>query len=190
MLNALSFSHQLLSEQITHFPQGTFIDATLGNGHDSYKILQNPHFDGQLIGFDIQAQAIQSATDKLSSHHHYSRVQLIHDSHSHITKYLAHQAIHAAIFNLGYLPGGDHNITTVASETLTAITTICEQLVVRGKILIVVYSGHPQGMEEKQQLLTTLATLPQKYYQVLKYEFINQQNQPPLLLVIEKIKAC
>lgn len=188
MLRALHYSHQLLDSLIHRFPDGNFIDATLGKGKDSALILQHPAFRGKVYSFDIQDQAIQESRQRLASLEQYDRIEIIQDSHANLSTYLGDQAIHGAIFNLGYLPGGDHTITTQADSTLAALDQIRSRLVIGGQILIVVYAGHPQGQIEKSALFTHLATWPQTAFQVLQYGFINQINHPPLLLVVEKTK--
>lgn len=187
MKNALHFSHQLLADLIQTFPNGTYIDATLGNGNDTYFIINQPHFKGHVYGFDIQKQAILNSVELLQVHPKFNQVSLIEKSHDQIEKVVTEPTIAGAILNLGYLPGGDHEITTRFNSTIAAIKQIAEKLVKRGQILLVIYSGHQEGMIEKQQLFEELSTWSQKEYQVLQYEFLNQQNQPPMLLVVEKI---
>jgi len=48
--------------------------------------------------------------------------------------------------------------------------------------------GHEGGENEKDGLLEYVRSLPQSFVHVLKYEFINQQNHPPFVLAIEKMK--
>ena len=187
MLNALQYSHFLLDQLIQQFPEGNFIDATLGKGKDAYYILNHPLFSGCLYGFDIQEQAIMMSKDRLKSFPNFFPFQASHDQ---ISTYIPHTTdIHGAIFNLGYLPGSDHQITTQFQSTLSAIQQICNLLVANGQIIIVVYSGHPQGLIEKDQLLQELKHWSQKNYSILKYQFLNQENDPPFTLVIEKLTA-
>ena len=56
-------------------------------------------------------------------------------------------------------------------------------------MLIAVYHGHPAGKAEKDTLETYLSTLNQKQYNVFKQQFINQQNTPPFIYLIEKAKT-
>lgn len=49
-----------------------------------------------------------------------------------------------------------------------------------------VYYGHEGGVEEKIDVTKFVTQLPQEEYNVLKYEYINQQNNPPFLYIIEK----
>ena len=56
----------------------------------------------------------------------------------------------------------------------------------KGKIIIVSYYGHEGGIEEKNSVEGLISSLPQKEWSVLKYQFINQINCPPICYVIEK----
>lgn len=190
MYNALQYSHQLLKKLVQHNPKGLFVDATLGNGHDSYFILSLSDFTGEVIGFDIQELAIQNSlaraetlSDRLKGSYHFHL-----DSHKNVDQYLNNRLVQGAIFNLGYLPGGDHDITTMFDTTYEAVNKLIQNLALHGQIIIVIYSGHANGMVEKNHLTTELSQLPQEKYQVLSYQFVNQKNNPPSLLVIERIK--
>lgn len=187
MKNALNYSHELLSKLIQTYPNGNFIDATLGKGNDIHFILNHVNFNGRVYGFDIQPEAIQYTMQKIDSHS--NRFELFQESHANISHTLAHvNQFHGAIFNLGYLPNGDHSITTNYDSTLKAVQSIADKLVLHGQILIVVYSGHPDGQIEKDHLLKSLSQWSQTKFQVVTYSFINQMNQPPMLLIVEKIK--
>ena len=61
-----------------------------------------------------------------------------------------------------------------------------EQLTIGGRILLVCYWGHEGGDTELSQLQQFLPTLDQYEWTVLQYQFINQQNQPPICFVIER----
>ena len=185
MLRALHYSHTLLLETLKQFPNGVFVDATLGKGNDLHFIVSQPFFVGKGYGFDIQDDAIRQSKIKLAN---CSRYELIHDSHDRVAHYLAHEPyIHGAIYNLGYLPGGNHSIITNFPSTIESIRQIAHKLVLHGRIILVVYSGHPEGLREKELLFKELSTWPQEKYQVLQYGFINQRNSPPMILAIEKV---
>ncbi|MBG9983106.1 class I SAM-dependent methyltransferase [Aerococcaceae bacterium DSM 111020] len=186
MLNALHYSHQLLNALIIKFKNGIFIDGTIGNGHDIHRIVSHDQFEGHVYGFDIQDAAMEATHLKLVDENPMNYT-LVQDTHANLHNYLKKdEPIHGAIFNLGYLPGGDHQITTQADQTLTAIQAILERLEKEGQIILVVYSGHPSGKEESAQLLQQLSLIPQETFQVLTYQFINQKNSPPYLIVIER----
>ena len=116
MLNAREFSHRLLQEVIT--PASTVIDATAGNGHDTL-FLARLAPAGRVYAFDIQAAAIEQTRQRLARHalawptEPAAPVTLIHDSHARLDRHLpADEAVCAAIFNLGYLPGSDKSVIT------------------------------------------------------------------------------
>lgn len=186
MLTALAYSHVLLDHLIQIFPQGHFIDATLGKGHDTLYLVNHPQFMGLVSAFDIQEQALQITREKLGKK--ANCVTLYHTSHHTIETCLTHVPVfHGAIFNLGYLPGSNHHLTTRYETTYAAIRQIADKLVIGGQIILVVYSGHPQGQNEKDHLLQELSRWPQDTFQVLTYQFINQANHPPMTMVIERI---
>ena len=109
------------------------------------------------------------------------------DSHANISNYLGNQdLVRLAIFNLGYLPGSDKKIITTPSSTLEAIQILLDRLEKNGKIIIVSYYGHDGGIEEKDAVEELISALSQKEWSVLKYQFINQINCPPICYVIEK----
>ena len=189
MLRALHYSHHLLDALIQKFPTGVFLDGTLGKGNDSYYILNHPHFKGVLYSFDIQAFALEASRKKIDtlSPERQSAINLIHDSHHHLESHIPHKNLHGAIYNLGYLPGGDHSITTLPETTLSSLHQVAKKLDVGGQIILVIYSGHPEGKVEKDALFDELSTWPQEEFQVLHYGFINQRNHPPQLLIVERV---
>ena len=67
-----------------------------------------------------------------------------------------------AVFNLGYLPGGDKSITTNGHSTISAIEQLLELLKENGLIVLVVYHGHPEGKTEKVHYWNTAAILIRK----------------------------
>jgi len=91
------------------------------------------------------------------------------------------------MFNLGYLPGGDHAIKTRPHTTLAALAAALGALKRGGIITLVVYSGHPGGEEEYRAVKAYLAGLPQQEFAVLEYRFINQKNMPPLLFAVTRL---
>lgn len=180
----IPFSHQLLDEVIH---QGeNVIDATCGNGNDSIILSEFVGETGRVFAFDIQEQAIKK-TRSLLEEKNIENVELIHDGHQHVSTYLEGQSIAGAIFNLGYLPKGDHSIITTPKTTLQAITSILDILKTRGRIVLVIYHGHEGGLDEKNEVLAYCEELDQSKYQVLQYQFINQINQPPFVVAIEKL---
>ena len=185
MKNAQQFSHEMILS--TNLENGLFIDATAENGHDTLFLAQHIDSTSKILSFDIQETAILQTRQLLQKHDLAPKVTCILDSHANISNYLEQdERVRLAIFNLGYLPGSDKKIITIPSSTLEAIQILLERLEKYGKIIIVSYYGHDCGIEEKDAVEELISALSQKEWSVLKYQFINQINCPPICYVIEK----
>jgi len=165
------------------------IDATIGNGHDTAFLAKLVGESGHVYGFDIQELAIQNTTERIQKDNLSNQVTLIQKSHSHVQnevpKHL-HGKVKGAIFNLGYLPGSDKTIVTVPSSTISAINQILEIMAPEGIIVVVIYHGHEGGEIEKDALMDYVQNIPQDHAHVLTYRFLNQANNPPFIVAIEK----
>lgn len=95
--------------------------------------------------------------------------------------------IDIAIFNLGYLPGGDHKFTTKDDTTLKAIDKILNNLNINGYVAIVMYPGHEEGLKEYQSIKLFVKDLPKKSFTVGWYKMINHNFNAPALCWIEKV---
>lgn len=184
----LEFSKHLAKQVIK--PGDVVIDATTGNGHDTLFLANCVGPTGHVYGFDIQDLAIERTKLRLNEEK-IKHVTLIQDGHENLERYLApeHKGhIRCTMFNLGYLPQSDKQITTTGTTTIQAIQAILSNLAIHGLIILVVYSGHEEGQKEKEDLLHFVRGLDQKMVQVLQYQFINQRNHAPFVVAIEKIK--
>ncbi|MFC4409721.1 class I SAM-dependent methyltransferase [Chungangia koreensis] len=179
----LPFAKDLLKEVVQE--GDTAIDATAGNGHDTFFLVQLVGETGHVFAFDVQEDALTKTAERLGNNR--DRATLIHDGHEHVLKYVSRE-ISAAIFNLGYLPGSDHSVVTKGETTITAIQGILDRLKIGGLIVLVVYHGHEGGKEERDDIMDYVSTLPQSQVDVMKYEFLNQKNSPPFIIAIEKKK--
>lgn len=182
--NSLMQSHQYIERFVEE--GDIVIDATAGNGNDTVFLAKLVGETGRVFSFDIQKVALDKTREKLISLGLAVMVELINDGHENIDKYVKNN-IKAVMFNLGYLPSGDHKIGTKPETTISAIEKSLNSLVKGGIISIVVYHGGDSGFEEKIQVLEYLEKLDPKMYSVMKTEFINQKNCPPILVCIEKI---
>ena len=73
-------------------------------------------------------------------------------------------------------------------STIKAITSLLGLLKKGGIIAISVYDGHEGGREERDALLDYVKTLHQADVHVIRYELLNQRNNPPFLVALEKMK--
>ena len=181
MDKVLAFSKKILKEVIDK--NSIVVDATCGNGNDTLFLTQSAA--KKVYAFDIQQQAIDSTLKLLQTNNCLEKCEVILDSHSTFDNYIS-EPIKAVVFNLGYLPNADHSITTLADTTLLAIDKFLTNLEINGRIVIVVYWGHENGKIEKEALLNHLTKLDQKEVEVLSYQFINQKNNAPFVLALEK----
>ena len=161
------------------------VDATAGNGHDTLFLARLVGSRGRVLAFDKQKKAIENTRRRLADEDLLSRVDLILDGHEQMADYLP-GPVAAVMFNLGYLPGSDHAFITRPHTSLRALKAGLLGLRPGGIITIVCYTGHKGGKEEKTALVNYLQGLEQKRFKVLHYAIINQVNEPPSLLVIEK----
>lgn len=182
---AVVFSHEIAGKAIS--PGRTAVDATAGNGYDTLFLAEAVGNSGKVYAFDIQEEALRNTEARLQKHNLWKRVKLIHDSHENMGKYIPGQ-VAVVMFNLGYLPGGDRSIVTRPHTTLAALSVSLNLLEKGGVVTIVVYTGHSGGQEEAQALNRFLENLDQKKYTAVSYKLINQTNNPPFLLAIEKEK--
>ncbi len=161
------------------------VDATAGNGHDTVLLAELVGKRGRVISFDIQEEAIAATRKRLRDNNLLERVELLHEGHENLLRHVKGE-VAAVMFNLGYLPGGDHSIITRKETTIEALNAVLTVLRRGGIITVVVYTGHQGGKEEGDALLDYCSGLEQGKYTVLYYQFLNQSNEPPSLLVIEK----
>lgn len=183
MDNILSFTHKTLA---AHIRGGdTVLDGTAGNGHDTAFLAKLVGENGKVFAFDIQPQALENTRRRLQVAGLAERVQLLPVGHQHLDDYVP-DGITAAVFNFGYLPGGDKSCTTKTANSLAALNAALGKLAHGGVLCAVLYSGHPEGAAEAAAISAWAEQLPQEMFQVLHYRFINRRNHPPSLIAIEK----
>lgn len=196
MLKQLEMAHWMLKDIIN--TNDVVVDATMGNGYDTQFLAE---LGANVYAFDVQEEAL-NATEKrlddagiknqifeknLSNLLTDPSVNLVLSGHEKLSEYVK-EPIKAAIFNLGYLPKTDKSVVTKADTTLTALDALTNQLVVGGRIAIMIYYGHEGGMEEKDAVIKWTSSLPQKDWEVTSYAPLNQIHTPPILVLIEKRK--
>lgn len=182
--NILPFVRQLLHASIR--AGDTVLDATAGNGHDTAFLAQCVGETGKVWAFDIQQTALDATRVRLEQEKLTGRVRLIEDDHQHLDHYIT-QPLAAAVFNLGYLPNGDKNLTTKRNSTLNALSKALHLLKPDGLLATVLYGGHPAGEEECTAIEAWVQTLPQQQYDILRYQFANRPPSAPYALIFRKL---
>lgn len=178
----------LLHDQIRLYTKNPTlcIDATAGNGKDTLFLADLVGENGNVISMDIQQDAIDHSRVLLEENGLYERVKFVKDGHESMDRYAKEGSVDCITFNLGYLPGGNHAISTTAETTITAIDKGLRLLKSGGIISLAIYQGGDTGFTEKNAVLTYLKTLDCKKYTVLVTDFFNRPNYPPLSVFVLK----
>lgn len=163
------------------------IDGTLGNGNDSLKIYKALDGDCKIYSFDIQDQAINQAKNLFRDNNvAEEKINIISDSNENVDQYVR-EDVDFFILNLGYLPKGDKTITTTYKSVGTFLEKTLKIMAPGAFGIIVFYPGHPAGMEEYIKISDYLSRLDQKHFNVIKIEQMNQKNQPPQVVMVERL---
>ena len=180
MKKPLEMAHDFLAQVIT--PEDIVVDATMGNGYDTLFLAK---LAKQVYAFDIQEQALEKTSQRIQEAG-LTNVDLILQGHETVDEYVTE--VKAAIFNLGYLPSADKSIITQPQTTLEALEKLCQMLIKGGRIAIMIYYGHEGGDIERDAVLDFVSQLPQQEYTATIYRTLNQINNPPFLVMIEKLE--
>ncbi|TWT62576.1 class I SAM-dependent methyltransferase [Rubinisphaera italica] len=165
-------------------PGDIVLDATVGNGHDTLYLSKLVGSEGRVIAFDIQPNAIVQAQERIRNAGRENVSWYLLD-HARLTEILTEEQIPevtAIMFNLGYLPGGDHQIVTRCGSTLKAIRSGLQALAVNGVMTILAYIGHSGGLEEAVAIETFLNKLDSETYET-QFDYGNSPKSPRLLIV-------
>lgn len=185
--SVLDFAHTLAGDALQSAEIA--VDATVGNGHDTVALARAVGAHGTVYGFDVQETALARTRERVSKAGVAERVELYQAGHERMVEYLPdrlHGAVGAVTFNLGYLPGSDSTVTTEPNTTIAALEATCRLLRPGGVATVVLYPGHDGGAEEARAVETWAADRSQEHVEALSYRFLNQRNDPPRLLALEK----
>lgn len=160
---------------------GICIDFTCGNGNDTLFLAKEIGEDGKVYAFDIQDQAITN-TKNLLEQNNIKNVKLIKSSHANVKQYVK-EKICCGVFNLGFLPGGDKNITTNHQSTIEAIVSATELLDYDGVILIAVYPGHKEGEIEGNLIREYLKCVDRHVFCCSEFHIVNSPTSPFFYLI-------
>lgn len=150
------------------------IDFTMGNGHDTEALIKCCR---DVYSFDIQEEALKHTKELVGDQAH-----LICDSHENFDQYV--DSFDIGIFNLGYLPEGDHNITTTLDVTQRTLIKAVE--LVEKVIFITCYIGHPQGKEEASWIDHYVSGLDTHTFNVSSFKMMNKKNAPYVIEIERK----
>ena len=170
------------------FDGAVAVDATMGNGHDTQWLCELAGENGRVYAFDVQPEAVERTGERLAEMGLLSRAELFCAGHERMAEFV-HEQADAIVFNLGWLPGAEHGVTTQTSTTLMAVNAALELLKEDGLMTVCIYPGHEEGTRELHALMEWASALDEKRYDALLKTYLNQSNDPPRMLAIRKKKT-
>jgi SAM-dependent methyltransferase len=168
------------------------IDATCGNGHDTLRLAQlvlTTH-SGKVVALDIQEEAIKNTKKILEENlgkEIQRRIELHQRSHIEFPETVEKQTVKLIVYNLGYLPGGDKQVTTRVESTLKSLQNALNLLAPQGLITVTCYPGHPEGKREENAVLSWAAGLEAQKWRIVHQQWLNRLHSPSLLLLYKVI---
>lgn len=171
--SAVAWSHVMLDRLLKQ--DHLVVDLTAGKGKDTLFAAKRAK---EVVAMDIQPAAIEQ-TRALLREQDIKNVRLICDSHEVLANVVDIAFVDAFVMNLGYLPGGDKDITTLWSSTKRTLETILSAMKSGALISLSIYPGHEAGKLESEGIDEMLAKLDQKKFKVNKITFPNQKHCPP-----------
>ena len=166
-------------------PGDTVIDATMGNGRDTLALCRLVGEEGRVYAFDVQPSAVENTRQRLAEAGLLKRARLFCMGHEHLAGQVR-GPVSAAVFNLGWLPGGDHSVTTRWETTKAAVEAALGLLKGGGVLVICAYPGHPEGDRERAALTAYLAALRPQDFNVLHHRFLNASPGAPECFAVQK----
>lgn len=161
------------------------VDATMGNGHDTQFLCGLVGESGRVYAFDVQQSALDNTAARLEAAGLRSRAELILSGHEKMAEYVK-TPVRAVMFNLGWLPGAEHIVTTKTNTTLEAVRAAAQLLLPGGIMTVCVYPGHEEGTRELAALLEWASGLDVRTFNVLHHHFICAAPNTPRLILIQK----
>ena len=181
-LNTLSMVHRFLEQSVQ--PGSFCIDATAGKGRDTALLCRLAGETGRVLAFDIQQAAVDQTKALLAAEGLTAEVVL--DSHAHMERYAAAGTADCVVFNFGRLPGGDPAVFTRATSSVAALNAALRGLKPGGTVAIALYYGGANGYAERDAVLAWLETLDDRRFSVLRCDWVNRRNDPPMPIFIWK----
>lgn len=161
-------------------PGDIAVDATCGNGQDTVFLAQTVGETGKVYAFDVQPRAVETARARtaglgvdyfLTGHENFMNTPLA----------CAAGRVKAVMYNLGYLPGAPHTLTTCAETTLASLRQALTLLAPGGIITLCVYA-HAAGRAEGAALDAFCQELTGPY-NAYRLRRLNRAGAPYLIII-------
>jgi len=186
-ISLVNAAHELVKDKL--HSGAIAIDATIGNGHDTLFLAEQVTTSGKIYGFDIQPSALRITRCRLEQASLSDCVTLFQANHAVMTGKIPvqyHGKVCAVMFNLGYLPGGDKSLMTLADTTLTALSSAGRMLSVGGILTVLAYPGHSGGDSETHQVRLWCDQLNREQFTVRILTVAEYKPSAPMLFAIYK----
>lgn len=163
------------------------VDATMGNGKDTLFLCELVGETGHVYAFDVQEEAVARTRERVAEAGYAERTTLLLAGHETMAAHVP-AGVQAVMFNLGWLPGAEHIVTTKTNTTLEAVRAAVSLIAPGGIVTVCVYPGHDEGTRELSALLEYARTLSVREYNVAHHCFLNASSQTPQLILIQRNK--
>lgn len=173
-------------------PPPLALDCTAGNGHDTLFLAQAVGPRGAVLSFDVQEKAIAATKARLEQTGLSSRVRLARAGHETLSLLLPEakpECVDVAMFNLGFLPGGNRTLITRPETTLAALRALLPRIRPGGAYSVHCYAGHAGGTQETRDVALWFQTLPWRFWRVFRQEFVNKTKNQEVLFLAERLAA-
>ena len=170
------------------YPGAVAVDATMGNGRDALWLCERVGEAGRVYAFDVQPEALNRTRERLDAAGMSARATLFCTGHELMAESIG-EPVDAVMFNLGWLPGAEHAVTTRVDTTLKAADAALSLLKPDGLMTICVYPGHEEGKRELIALLKWAGGLDPKRYDALIKGYLNHPTDPPQMIAVKRKKA-
>ena len=182
--NSLALTHSFMARYVR--PGAFCIDATAGRGRDTVLLARLAGPAGRVLALDIQEEAVEATRALVRQEGLEDRVEVLQMGHQDLDRCAAPGTADCIVFNLGWLPGADHRVFTAAGTTLPALEKALDILKPGGVLSLCIYYGKENGYEERDAVLRWLRGLDPRVWNVLRIDFPNRENDPPIPVFLLK----
>lgn len=171
-------------------PGDLAIDATCGFGRDTLFLARAVGAHGRVLAMDVQGVAVERTRALLAEESLSDAADVILASHKDLRQLVPpgwRARVGAVTFNLGYLPGGDHGITTTWRESVPALMVATDLLRSGGVLTVIAYTGHPGGADEKDGVERELRLLDPENWVLEVHQPEKGRRSPPWLYIVRRI---
>lgn len=171
----VEIAHDILKSHLNE--NSVAVDFTCGGGNDTLFLSE---LVKEVYSYDIQFEALEEAKKRCEDR---SNVFFFHKSHAFFEEDVT--SFDAGIFNLGYYPKGNHEITTDKDTVVETISKALLRLNEKGILVIVCYPGFEKGKEEAEAIMEYCENLVSQKWDVFLFKLVNRK-QAPFIIGIEK----